>query len=155
MLPVSEGGLRIGGARIVRADVPCTNGVIHLVDAEFHNADADWSTDSAGIPVLQTSSLFEGLLRDVRPLMASRFLLANPRQQTGTILTGCCPSRQINLVPHTAVFTIHEIPVPSRLNAGRLLTDVAGCWDSRRNTVNSSAVGRTNGRDIHIEILRR
>ena len=34
-LPVSEGGMRIGGARIVRSDVPCTNGVVHIVDAEL------------------------------------------------------------------------------------------------------------------------
>jgi uncharacterized surface protein with fasciclin (FAS1) repeats len=39
-LPVSDGGMRIGGARIVRANVPCTNGVIHIVDAEPQPAPA-------------------------------------------------------------------------------------------------------------------
>jgi uncharacterized surface protein with fasciclin (FAS1) repeats len=34
-LPVSDGGMRVGPARIVRADIPCTNGVIHIVDAEL------------------------------------------------------------------------------------------------------------------------
>lgn len=36
MLPVAEAGLRIGGAKIVRADVSCTNGVIHIIDSELH-----------------------------------------------------------------------------------------------------------------------
>ncbi len=39
-LPVSEGGMRIGSARILRANVPCTNGVIHVVDAEPQSAGA-------------------------------------------------------------------------------------------------------------------
>jgi uncharacterized surface protein with fasciclin (FAS1) repeats len=34
-LPVAERGTQVGGARIIRADVPCTNGVVHIVDAEF------------------------------------------------------------------------------------------------------------------------
>jgi hypothetical protein len=39
-LPVSDGGMRVGPARIVRADIPCTNGVIHIVDAELQAANA-------------------------------------------------------------------------------------------------------------------
>jgi hypothetical protein len=39
-LPVSDGGMRIGGARIVRANVPCTNGVIHILDGEPEPAPA-------------------------------------------------------------------------------------------------------------------
>ena len=39
-LPVSDGGTRIGGAGIVRANVPCTNGVIHVLDAEPQPAPA-------------------------------------------------------------------------------------------------------------------
>jgi len=38
-LPVSEGGMRIGSARIIRANVPCTNGVIHIVDAELQSVN--------------------------------------------------------------------------------------------------------------------
>jgi len=40
-LQVSEGGMRVGGARILRGNVPCTNGVIHLMDAEPQPANAN------------------------------------------------------------------------------------------------------------------
>ena len=40
VLPVSEGGTEVGGARIVRADVPCTNGVIHVVGADLQPVSA-------------------------------------------------------------------------------------------------------------------
>ena len=40
-LPVSEGGMRIGNARIVRADVPCTNGVVHIIGSELQSASAN------------------------------------------------------------------------------------------------------------------
>jgi uncharacterized surface protein with fasciclin (FAS1) repeats len=39
-LSVSEAGMRIGNARIIRADVPCTNGVVHIVGAELQPASA-------------------------------------------------------------------------------------------------------------------
>lgn len=33
-VPVSEGGMRIGNARILHANIACTNGVVHVVDSE-------------------------------------------------------------------------------------------------------------------------
>ena len=33
-----ESGIRIGGARVVRADIECTNGVIHVIDSLLQSA---------------------------------------------------------------------------------------------------------------------
>jgi uncharacterized surface protein with fasciclin (FAS1) repeats len=33
----SGDSVTLGGAQIVRADIPCTNGVIHIVDRPFHS----------------------------------------------------------------------------------------------------------------------
>ena len=34
-------GLRVGGAKILRADIPCTNGFIHTVDGNLRGREAD------------------------------------------------------------------------------------------------------------------
>src|SRR5213082_1752830 len=79
--------------------------------------------------------------------MPIRMLLPNPGQNPQAIRNRSSPSRQIDLISDAAAFAIHQIAVPARLNASRLLTDVTGRRNQGRNAVHVSR--RTNREDRH------
>src|SRR5437764_15023515 len=79
--------------------------------------------------------------------MPIRMLLPDPGENSQAIRNRSSPSRQIYLISDAAAFAIHQVTVPARLNASRLLTDVTGRRNQGRNAVHVSR--RTNREDRH------